>query len=718
MSWIVVAQAMLPVVSAAPRIPPRPAPAKAAQATETFTVFGPERFTRQAGQPATVTKQFPLPAGAVAPFKMRVQNGEADGPNRVSSATVRLNGVELLRQQDFNQNVASINRDVTPAANNTLEVRITSAPGSHLTITFTATRAVELPPPALESIGTARAVQGQTLQVALLGRNTNWAHGQTRASFGGEVSVGGAPSGEFGLLTVTSPTTAVADVTVSPAAALAPRAVRVTTSAQGGGQGETVSLSNAFTVAAATPPGAATNVVSTIAGQAGSADFADGAGAAARFRNLTAIAVGPDDAVYAADAGNHRIRVVREQPNQHGAMEMMVSTLAGDGTAGFADGVGAAARFNNPQGVAVDGGGAVVVADTDNNRVRRIAADGTVSTIAGDGTPGFQNGAGAQARFNAPRGVAVDAHGNIYVADTGNAAVRVITTAGEVRTAAGDGTVGSGDSPGARFDGLAGVAADGERIYVYLADTGNHRIRRLDASDTVITIAGAERGFADGTAAQARFAEPSGIAIDGAGKIIVADAVNSLVRQIDPDLAAGGAPAAVTTLAGTGERSAADGAGSLARFHLPRGVAVAKSSAVIVADTGNHTLRRILLPPAVTSITPSSARPLATVTISGERFDARAPERNTVRFTRSAAAGGGRTVAQVTAATRRTLTVVVPADVSTGPVTVQTDGGLSNSVDFELAPAPAPSISSFDPKRGPVGATVTLTGAALRADTG
>jgi RHS repeat-associated protein len=576
---------------------------------------------------------------------------------------------------------------------------------------------VDLPPPALEAIGTGRSVQGQRLQVTLQGSNTNWLQGQTRASFGGEMSVGGAPAGEFGLVAVTSPTTAVADVTIAPTAALSPRTVVVTTSAQGGGQGETVSLSNAFKVAAATPPGAANNVVTTIAGQAGTADFADGAGAVARFRNLTAIAIGADDAIYVADAGNNRIRVVREQPNQHGALEMSVSTLAGDGNTGFADGAGATARFNNPQGVAVDGG-SVIVADTDNNRIRRIAADGTVTTVAGDGTPGFQNGASAQARFNAPRGVAVDAHGNIYVADTGNAAVRFISPAGEVRTAAGDGTVGLGDSPGARFDGIAGVAADGERIYVYLADTGNHRIRRLDATDSVITIAGAGRGFADGAASQARFAEPSGIAIDGAGKIVVADAVNSLIRQIDPEPAAGGAPVAVTTLAGTGERSAADGSGDQAQFYLPRGVAVAKSSAVIVADTANHTLRRILLPPVITSTTPSSARPLATVTISGERFDARAPERNTVRFTRSGAGGGGQTVAQVTAATRRTLTVVVPADVTTGPVTVQTDGGVSNPVDFELAPPPAPSINNFDPKRGPVGTSVTLTGVAMRADTG
>src|SRR5262249_37636044 len=150
-----------------------------------------------------------------------------------------------------------------------------------------------------------------------------------------------------------------------------------------------------------------------------------------------------------------------------------------------------------------------------NNRIRRIASDGTVTTIAGDGIAGFTDGTGMQARFNAPRSVAADALGTIYVADTSNAAVRRIAPNGEVKTLVGDGTIGSNDSPNARFDGLAGVAVDGNSVYVYLADTGNHRIRRLDPSGTVITITGAERGFADGTASQARFAEPSGIAIDG-----------------------------------------------------------------------------------------------------------------------------------------------------------------------------------------------------------
>jgi RHS repeat-associated protein len=453
--------------------------------------------------------------------------------------------------------------------------------------------------------------------------------------------------------------------------------------------------------------------VSTIAGSAGVAGFADGTGSSARFQKLTGVAVGSDDAIYIADSGNHRIRVARTQDG----ITWNVTTLAGSGTAGFADGPGAAAQFNNPQGVAVDNNGIVYVADAANNRIRRIATDGAVSTLAGDGTAGFQDGPGSQARFNAPQGIVADNLGDIYVADTGNSAVRKIDAAGVVSTVAGDGTVGSSDSPNARFDGLIGIAVDGAHVFVYLADTGNHRIRRLDLTGTVITVAGAERGFKDGSGSDARFAEPSGIAIDGAGKIVVADAVNSLVRLVDPDLAPSGSNQAVTTIAGTGSRGLTDGAGNVTRFFTPRGVAVSSSSAIIVADTGNQVVRRILVPPSIDSISPPSGRTGDTVTIIGSRFDGRGAARNTVRFTRSQQAGGGQTIAQVTQATRTALTVIVPADAATGPVTVQTEGGTATSPsDFVVQSFPAPVITDFNPKRGPVGTQVTIVGTNLKVN--
>src|SRR6185436_17208294 len=127
-------------------------------------------------------------------------------------------------------------------------------------------------------------------------------------------------------------------------------------------------------------------------------------------------------------------------------------------------------------------------------------------------TAGLQNGQGAQARFSAPRGVALDNGGNLYVADTGNSTVRLVSSTGNVSTVSGDGTIGSSDSPVARFNGLVGIVFDGRSLFVYLADTGNHRIRRLDSAGNAMTIAGGDRGFADGPPSLARFADPSGIA--------------------------------------------------------------------------------------------------------------------------------------------------------------------------------------------------------------
>jgi RHS repeat-associated protein len=694
--------------------PPPNAPASQPllQTTEVFAIYGPHRFTRNPGQPINVVENFSIPSDASAPFTILVENGAPGGSNRVSSATIKLNGTNLYTANDFNQNVASLTKPVTLAATNTLEVLLASALGSYLTITFKATRVANQP--TLDSVVPARTTQGQTLNVTLQGTNTHWVAGQTRVSLGSAVAIGGANYGELGPVTVVNATTIIAAVVVSSTAALEPRTARVVTTPVGGGADESLSLADSFTVDAATPPGAPSSMVSTIAGGPGVGGFADGNGAQARFQNVNGVAVGPDDAIYLADSGNQRIRTVRSQ-TVGGATTWTVSTLAGNGTAGFADGPGASAQFNNPQGVAVDAAGVVYVADTANNRVRRIASDGTVSTLAGDAMPGMQNGAGSQARFNAPQGVATDSQGNVYVADTGNAAVRMITPGGTVSTLAGDGTVGSNDSPSARFDGLVGVAVEGQSVYVYLSDTGNHRIRRLDVAGTVITVTGAERGFKDGSASQARFAEPSGIAIDGAGKIVVADGVNSLVRLVDPDLAANGSNQAVITLAGTGVRGLSDGAGDVARFLTPRGLAVSNSSAIIVADTGNQVLRRILLPPIIHAINPPSARLADTITINGARFDGRGPERNVVRFTRSQQAGGGQTFGSVTQATRTALTVVVPADAATGPVTVETEGGTATSPnDFVVDQFPAPIITDFNPKRGTPGTQVTLTGTNLK----
>lgn len=214
-----------------------------------------------------------------------------------------------------------------------------------------------------------------------------------------------------------------------------------------------------------------------------------------------------------------------------------VATLAGDGQPGFADGPAASSRFSDPYGVALDPRGGVIVADGgDNNRIRLIARDGKVSTLAG-GREGFADGKGAAAAFHTPSAVARDHAGNLYVADTGNHAIRKITPDGSVTTLAGNGSPGFADGVGraARFNGPVGVAVDDAGI-VYVADTYNDRIRRIAQDGSVTTIAGTEKpGLLDGPALQASFDTPSAIAAATDGSLYVADTGNHAIRKIGAD---------------------------------------------------------------------------------------------------------------------------------------------------------------------------------------
>src|SRR5687767_618192 len=212
-----------------------------------------------------------------------------------------------------------------------------------------------------------------------------------------------------------------------------------------------------------------------------------------------------------------------------------VSVLAGDGVQGMADGPAERARFSEPFGIAAALDGTIFVADAGHaDRIRRISPDGRVSTLAG-GAPGFADGAGALAAFSTPSGLALAADGSVYVADTGNHAIRRVAPDGRVSTLAGDGTPGFADGPGeqARFNGPIGVAVapDGR---VLVADTYNDRIRAIDASGTVTTLAGSGRpGADDGLADAASFDTPAGIAVDAHGMVYVADTGNSVVRTLD-----------------------------------------------------------------------------------------------------------------------------------------------------------------------------------------
>jgi sugar lactone lactonase YvrE len=277
--------------------------------------------------------------------------------------------------------------------------------------------------------------------------------------------------------------------------------------------------------------------------------------------------------------------------------------LAGDvGGPGNVDGTGAAARFNHPASVAIDAAGNAYVADQANQLIRKVTPAGQVTTLAGAaGVSGTSDGAGAQARFHDPAGIAVAADGSIYVADQGNHTIRKITEAGVATLAGTPGQPGSADGTGAaaRFDRPAGLALDRAGNLV-VADEGNDTIRQVTAAGVVTTIAGVARtpGSHDGAAATATFSGPSGVAVDGAGNVIIADRRNSTIRQLAPD-------GAVTTLAGAaGKAGTADGAAADARFAFPVAVAV-DATGVLVAD-GDHVIRRI----AAGAVTTLAGNPL------------------------------------------------------------------------------------------------------------
>lgn len=336
------------------------------------------------------------------------------------------------------------------------------------------------------------------------------------------------------------------------------------------------------TIRRITPAG----VVTTIAGKAGEPGAADGTGNAARFNLPTDVAVDFAGTIYVADATNHLIRKITTAGE--------VSTLAGSvGAPGAVDGVGATARFSSPSGLAVTPAGDIIVADTFNDTIRRITPNGTVTTVAGQaGQRGSEDGTGTAARFNHPMGVAVDAAGNIFVADSSNITIRRITPAGVVTTFAGSaGKVGAADGVGsaARFNPPSDVAV-GPDGHVLVADLFNCAVRRVAPDGTVTTLAGQAGGpigWADGTGSAAQFGYLTGITVDSNGNAYAVDLWHNSVRKITP-------AGVVTTLAGNGDSiGTADGPADKARFYYPSGVAVDAAGNVYVVDRLNYTIRRI-----------------------------------------------------------------------------------------------------------------------------
>ena len=339
----------------------------------------------------------------------------------------------------------------------------------------------------------------------------------------------------------------------------------------------------------------------TFAGQSGARGSADGSSSAARFFGPSGIVSDGVGGFYVADALNNTIRRVSSTG--------VVTTVAGGSIneitnlpeRGYADGSGRSALFSfgvtetsgvGARTMGLDSKGNLYVADTLNYVIRKMTPDGVVTTVAGSpGNSGSVDGTGAAAQFSSPYGVAVDGAGNVFVADSGNNAIRKITSTGVVTTFAGKAGPNAGNSNGnatdARFNNPSGLAADAAGN-LYVSDSNNHTIRKITAAGLVTTLAGlaGSKGSSDGIGLSARFSSPTGIAVDSAGNIYVADTGNVTIRKVTPT-------GVVSTVAGlAGLSGATEGIGNAIRFSTPYGVAVDGVGNVYIADTGNHTIRK------------------------------------------------------------------------------------------------------------------------------
>ncbi|WP_229423800.1 NHL repeat-containing protein [Massilia frigida] len=312
--------------------------------------------------------------------------------------------------------------------------------------------------------------------------------------------------------------------------------------------------------------------IGTVAGASGSAGWADGAAAQARFSDPFGLVIDRDGNVYVADAGdNNRIRKITP--------EGVVSTLAG-ASEGLADGTGAAAAFHTPSGMAIDGAGNLFVADTGNNAIRKITPYGVVSTIGGSGVAGYRDGKAGEAQFNGPVGVAVDQAGVVFVADTYNDRIRKIAPDGTVSTLAG-GAPGyvDGAADAARFDTPTSVVVDA-RGNLYVADTSNGALRKLAPDGQVSTLA-----IAPQDADKPLLRRPVGLALTHDGFLYVGDIWRGRILQVSPD-------GSLRGLTGIGV-DIEIGDHKALRFSRPSAIAVDREGALYVADAVKRSVHRV-----------------------------------------------------------------------------------------------------------------------------
>jgi sugar lactone lactonase YvrE len=337
-------------------------------------------------------------------------------------------------------------------------------------------------------------------------------------------------------------------------------------------------------------------VITTVAGDGPGYSGDGGPATSAQLNTPVAVAVDAAGNIYIADSANNRIRKV--SPGG------IISTVAGNGIQGFAGdgGLATSAELAMPSGVAVDGAGNIYIADSANWRIRKVSPSGVITTVAGGGGSAFWFGGGApgdggpatSATLSNPQGVAVDAAGNLYIADSQDYAIRMVNVSGTINTVAGNGSPGSsgdgGPATSAQIGYVAGLTVDaGGNIYI--GDHDNNRVRKITPNGIITTVAGnGSNGFSGdgGPATDAQFSGPQGVSVDRVGNLYLGDWGNQRIRKVTPS-------GTVTTVAGNGTPGFAGDGGPATNAELagPVGVAVDASGNVYIADFGNNRIRKI-----------------------------------------------------------------------------------------------------------------------------
>lgn len=321
-------------------------------------------------------------------------------------------------------------------------------------------------------------------------------------------------------------------------------------------------------------------IVSTVAGTSADINQNDGYAKHAEIWIPMGLVTDASNNIIFADNANHCIRRL--------STSGVLSTLAGNGMWGYNDGTGQGVRFCNPSGITLNGSGDIMIADEVNNRIRKLTSAGVVSTYAGS-TAGFQNGSLTTAQFWAPSDVAIDpTTGDIIVCDMGNCAIRRITTGGIVTTVAGDGRSGYIDGPGAtaRFAKPTDIIVDVSGN-IYVTDAFNHAIRKINTSQVVSTLTGGTPGYTNGTLATAQFTGPYGIAMDASKNLFVGDVGNYAIRKIDIG------NNSVTTIAGGNGNGFLDGNAANSQFSTPANFTIDNSGDLLISDIGNSRIRKL-----------------------------------------------------------------------------------------------------------------------------